>query len=205
MDIVNRQSKSNVGGDALMSIQLQQDTSIDGDLTVTGNLSLEGDLQTLDVATINNVTIGTAILTNLTTSNISSPLHEDIVTTAGSGNTTSTSYVDWPGTTGPLDMTFTKKSGLTSLFITYHTSFFANAVGTTVRYAIQISGFDYESITPHFQNEALSHKGYSNVIKVSNLPAGAYNLRFRWKASANTIVVDGNDFATIHCREAYTT
>lgn len=116
----------------------------------------------------------------------------------GGGSTSSTSYGDYPTA---IDKTFTKGLSTTSLIVQGSVgNYFTVGAGITF-YALLIGGVDYP-IAQFFFNDLGAHRAIPfHAFIAGGLAAGTYTARLRWRVSANTANIDGNDVIHISITE----
>jgi hypothetical protein len=119
-------------------------------------------------------------------------------------STTSASYVDVPGW---LDLSFTKRSASTSLFITLHAGGYMTVAAGGAIYGVRLtSGADTtdKDVCLFFFNDLGTHRSFSGSVGgYSGLAAGTYAMRLRWKTGGGTsqLNFDGNDLFSLRVEE----
>jgi hypothetical protein len=116
---------------------------------------------------------------------------------SGNGSTTSTVYADWPGVTGAISITATKRRADTRLFVTVNTCAYSSQVGNRVLQTVSVDGVDKADNGSFFFNEASSHRGFGWTMVLTGIAAGSHTIKLRWRTAtaAQGINVDSNDFA----------
>lgn len=119
-----------------------------------------------------------------------------------SGTTTSATYVDLPATSS---FSFTKTQASSRLSIAFHiTSFVAGAVGTVVRFAVQINGVDYDICHAAPSTASVREQSSGVTLTPAGIPAGTYTVKGRWRrvSGAGTPTLDGAfEWLSIQVRE----
>lgn len=102
---------------------------------------------------------------------------------SGGGNTTSATYVDMPS--GSALSGFTKLAAGTQLHIAMALTGFATVGSTVSRFAVNISGTDYDVTQLFFNN--VEHLPVSGFRKVpAGIAAGVYTIQGRWRRVSGT-------------------
>ena len=122
-------------------------------------------------------------------------------TTAGTNNTSSTSFVDYPG---PIDKTFRKQRPGTALLIYGLVGMYMFPNAGIVQIGLRINSVD-TLIGHFFSNDINTHREvHFNVPIMSGLAPGSYTARVRWRvAGSTTIFADFNDHVRIRIQESY--
>lgn len=113
-------------------------------------------------------------------------------------STNSATYVDVVGWT---DLSFTKRSTGSSLYITLSCGAYATVAGNNVDFGIRIHSTDAD-VCHFFFNDAGTHRAFSGAIGgFAGLAAGVYAARARWKTSSSQMNIDGNDLFSLRIEE----
>jgi hypothetical protein len=117
----------------------------------------------------------------------------------GPTNTSSGTLADVPGWT---DLSFTKRSASTQLYVTLNASAYASVGGISVDFYIRINAVDV-AVAHYFFNAANDHRSFTAAIAGwSGLAAGNYTARLRWLVNGTgTISIDGNDLFSLRIEE----
>lgn len=118
---------------------------------------------------------------------------------AGTGNTTSTTYVDMPGAP---EVTFTKYAAHTDLYLLFETSNYMTITANFLTaFALRINSVDYDVGHFFFNNLSVHHASSGMNISAAGLVPGAYTARGRWKVTGGTANQDTNDYVRISVTE----
>ncbi|MGF7228987.1 MAG: Kelch repeat-containing protein [Candidatus Saccharibacteria bacterium] len=133
---------------------------------------------------------------------VSSVQSNGINNAATAGTTTSTSYVNYPGTSS---LTFTKLANSTKLSVSISVSFWSTAVNTSAKVGVLIGGTDYDCTNFYFNNAAL-HMPLSCTVVISGVSSGSQTAQIRWKRTVGTggtgtLQMDTNDWITMKVEE----
>jgi hypothetical protein len=123
-------------------------------------------------------------------------------TTALSGSTTtaSGSYVDMP--TGSTLAGFTKHHADTALLVYMDVNWVSAGSGNTfARFAVQISGADYD-VSGGVVTEVSSWQSKAGFVRIAGLPAGTYTIQGRWRRSSGSGTLTANDWFSLLVVEA---
>lgn len=153
------------------------DISLNGGVTVAGSLTLNG--------------------------NRLSGANEFLGQGGANGNTSSTSFADYPGTQ---EVTLTKTEASTAVMVMWSPTFFVDNVGTGVEFAVRVNGAGTEHVThrvPANQPAANARLSSFGMVKITGLAAGNHSIRGRWRRfdGANTISTTTNDYSNLFAWE----
>lgn len=113
-------------------------------------------------------------------------LAADGINSAAAADTTSSgTYVNLAGTSS---FSLPKQYETTRVKVDLHANCFSTAATTSVRYAVQIGGTDYD-IAQVFINPSNTHTHTSGVRYIAGIPAGTHTVQGRWRrvAGAGTL------------------
>lgn len=109
---------------------------------------------------------------------------------SGTGNTTSTTFVDYPG---PADATIIKQRAASVLVVQGAVGLYASVTNPAI-WAVRINSVDTEIALFYFNSINIHTQVYGNQFVASGLAAGSYIMRVRWRSPGGTqINTDGND------------
>ena len=121
-------------------------------------------------------------------------------TTAGSGNTSSVSFVDYPG---PIDKVIVKREPTTAFFVSGFVGAYKGTNTGKIEIGLLLDGVDY-LIGSFFFNVVNTHLIIPfNVTIASSLDPGTYTTRVRWRTSSVNANADANDVINIRFDEGY--
>jgi len=119
---------------------------------------------------------------------------------AGTGNTTSVTYVDLPGSPS---VNFTKRysAASTSIEVELAIGSYASAAGIGLDFGVLINGVD-TTVTHFFHNPGNEHQMAVGAEDITGLADGTYTIKPRWRSSAGgQINQDNNDWISLRAHE----
>jgi hypothetical protein len=120
---------------------------------------------------------------------IANPTPYYINAAAGSANTTSSVFIDYPGS---ITKSITKGLAATSLLVSGAIGVYKGTAGLTVL-ALLINGVDYP-IAQFFGNALSTHTTIPIAVAIAaGLAPGTYSAKVRWKTDGSQSLTDGND------------
>lgn len=122
---------------------------------------------------------------------------------AGTGSTVLATFVDWPATGTPLEITFNKRLSFTDLSVDLDCAFYGNTAGMGFAFGVEATGVGDTEAMLSYINVASSHdyRGRKG-LRIAGVPAGetVVTLRARTLGGA-ALQTDANDYNAITVRE----
>lgn len=103
------------------------------------------------------------------------------VSVSAAGTTTSTTYVDTPGSSS---LSFTKIDNVSKLRVDFHASFYTTSSLDFVGFGVRINSTDYDV---HFFTALAAniHNQISRTVLIPSISAGTYTVQGRWKVTGS--------------------
>lgn len=104
--------------------------------------------------------------------------------------------VDWPPTDGPVQMTFLKRYGATTLQTRIEASGFVTVLAGAVDYYVDIDGVDYQVVNG-FKNSLTDHTTWAATVDIDGITAGPHTIKVQAEAGTATSVLNADVNDTI--------